>query len=913
MVKDKTRRAWNKYIALWNSLKGWKLFVFYIVHYTIIFFLLIPFVFSAFRDAGKNFIWRSDGLPQWCTYLVYFSQTIRNGIQSLLAGNGWTFPLYDFTLGPVELDLRMEPLQFLAVFWPWDRIDILYDVLVITRYYLIGISFSIFGFYFNQSIFAILIGALSYTFCGFTLYAGIRHPFYMAAVIYLPLLVIGAEKILRNDNPILFTFMVFLALVSNVYFACMLAIVTVLYVLVRFPTLYTQDRFRKFVIMVGRLTIYGGIGVALSGVIMIPSLLQNLRTGRIGTDRLTYMNLFRYGKEYYQRFISYFIVVPSSIGSWSHLGFSVLTFPAVTLLFIKRKREDITLRILFVLMTAMMLFPTIAYIMSGFNNISNRWCFAYSFLVCAILMFELPHFIEIDKRIFTFIEIGAIVYAIICYYIIKQIYYRESTIALLIIAILSLRICQSMGGNVRKQLVIPLYLALTCLSIYHSAFLLYDADQENYVSEFTNKGQFYNTYSQSQYASFARSKISGEDSSFYRVAGDDYSRYVTNMSFYYGINGTTGYSTYYHTAYSDWNKELELAQKNMFGVFWGLDFRARLMSLDSIKYLIMRESDKMFSLYGFKEIERIQNKEKTDIILENEYVLPIGYTYDKYITRETYNNLSSIGKEEVQLQAAVLNTSPSSTNISEAIVIETAQSVPTTISETNGLVWNDGRLKVTEEDATIILNFEGIPYTETYLRIVGLDLTNGSSNRRWDITADTGETKSNASFYADAHVYTHGMKTQLLNLGYTESGYTSCTIIFPQKGTFKLEDIQIWCQPMDNYSEQVDKLREDVLEDVEINRRGLTGSISVSKDKILCISVPYSNGWTAYVDGKKTETLQINTAFMGLELEEGNHTIELIYRIPGLTSGSVLSIFGVCGLISIIVFRRKKKRNLKKI
>ena len=78
---------------------------------------------------------------------------------------------------------------------------------------------------------------------------------------------------------------------------------------------------------------------------------------------------------------------------------------------------------------------------------------------------------------------------------------------------------------------------------------------------------------------------------------------------------------------------------------------------------------------------------------------------------------------------------------------------------------------------------------------------------------------------------------------------------------------------------------------------------------MLCIAIPYDGGWSAYVDGEKVPVYQANTAFMAIELEAGDHDIELKYWTPGLTVGIVLTCLGVVSLAAIIVWEQRKKRS----
>ena len=86
----------------------------------------------------------------------------------------------------------------------------------------------------------------------------------------------------------------------------------------------------------------------------------------------------------------------------------------------------------------------------------------------------------------------------------------------------------------------------------------------------------------------------------------------------------------------------------------------------------------------------------------------------------------------------------------------------------------------------------------------------------------------------------------------------------------------------------------------------MTGKIALDKAKILCLTIPYSNGWTALVDGKPAKIYQANSMFMGLPLEAGTHEIELVYKTPGGKIGTGITEMGIAACLMIYVVRRKK-------
>ena len=114
---------------------------------------------------------------------------------------------------------------------------------------------------------------------------------------------------------------------------------------------------------------------------------------------------------------------------------------------------------------------------------------------------------------------------------------------------------------------------------------------------------------------------------------------------------------------------------------------------------------------------------------------------------------------------------------------------------------------------------------------------------------------------------------------------------------------------MDNVDEQITNLNYEIPEGLNLSTNGFTGTFNFSQDKFLCFSIPYSSGWSAYVDGQEVELMQANSMYMGIMLTPGEQTVELKYMTPGLPIGIIRSIVGLFLFICVIILNvyRKKK------
>ena len=88
----------------------------------------------------------------------------------------------------------------------------------------------------------------------------------------------------------------------------------------------------------------------------------------------------------------------------------------------------------------------------------------------------------------------------------------------------------------------------------------------------------------------------------------------------------------------------------------------------------------------------------------------------------------------------------------------------------------------------------------------------------------------------------------------------------------------------------------------------IKGTVTAPADKILYTSINYDEGWKVKVDGKETKAIKIGDALMGINLAQGEHTVEFEYHAKGLALGVIISVCSAVILIAIVVINIIRKR-----
>lgn len=104
----------------------------------------------------------------------------------------------------------------------------------------------------------------------------------------------------------------------------------------------------------------------------------------------------------------------------------------------------------------------------------------------------------------------------------------------------------------------------------------------------------------------------------------------------------------------------------------------------------------------------------------------------------------------------------------------------------------------------------------------------------------------------------------------------------------------------DDYYNDCKNLKSNSCSKFEYNNEGFTAEINnTGKDNLLFFSIPYDQGWTAYVNGEEVEIEKVNVGFMAVKVPENStSTIKFVYNQPGFIYGIIIT--ALCGIIYFI-------------
>lgn len=604
---------------------------------------------------------------QYMDYGDYFSQYIpflkemKRMISSRTLAWSWNSFLGDSFVSAYSYYTVFNPFAWILILFPDHALMYGTLAVMLLKFSICSYFSYIFIYLFTKNTEKSKIGALLYTFSGFTI-VNTSFYFFLDAIACFPLLLYSLELVLERRKPWLFAIAVFLNAVINYYFFFSSVLITVLYAFFRLE-LYTLQGWKRNFRSLCIVFAYSIIGLLMAAFAIIPSLYSLSNSGKatssIGKIYSAYFSL----PEILERIKTFLTPVESNRNRAFYnskaFGSNGVFIPVFGIYgvcaFVKEKTHHYLKHIIIILVIALFV-PWFSSAFSLFTSeYYSRWLYGLALMFALVTAMEADD-LYLHRRWFKYLFILAL---------------------LLLIVPLSLLVLQRLKVPIQTQDLLAneskIYSGLKAALIVLAAtifnyFLLYCIIRKSAVSlrgitiivsigcvlnySFYNHINYDSSssgYSNAYYYEAVCTPFSDKDPQFHRI---DHPRQIFNYGLFIGKPSVN----YYNSLQSN-NSTRFAVKAGMFSdeaavfVSTPKEIAPIVDTLLSVKYYYDYDGSSEIP-EGFEYFY----SEGNVAVYRNRNFIPMGYTYDCYTIENQLINASPLERSVIMLNALVVNS-----------------------------------------------------------------------------------------------------------------------------------------------------------------------------------------------------------------------------------------------------------------
>lgn len=813
-----------------------------IIELSIIAFMLscasitVIYMLTKIYPFGSKTILTMDMSGQYVNYLAYFRNIFYDGANifydfSMNLGSN-CYGLFAYYLS--------SPLNIILCFFKQEYITEAILLLNIIKVGLCAITMTIFLSKTTKlNKLSIIILSIMYSLMSYNIVYS-QNIMWLDGAIYLPLVILGIENIIKKQKYLTYIISLFLVIVSNFYVGYMVGLFSVIYTIARIININTKNNLmefwkenKKIILPYVKATI---ITLLLSMIILLPVLLNLLNSkAEIGKSNFSIDAYYTPLEAVSKIIIGSFTNDELAFGA-PNIYCGSLCLLMVILYFVNPKIGNKE-KILYLFLTLGMI---LCFIIVPLNLIfhmlqSPVWFpFRYSFIFSFLLIILAAKNMEQIKGIEFNTLLKAQFLLVFIMMLLSKFNYSYITNMNTILTIIFVLITGFMyyysadKGKIYKTSLIILITIEMILNGYQITKQIVYVERERFNFSY-NKIQ--NTIEE----------YKSKEEEFYRIE----SKVLRSMNdpMLYHYNGFTHYSS---TSGKD-NKNF----LTNFGIRHNLivenssDTTLPMSSLLGVKYYIANPKKNLTQ--NIEWFEKIKESENVSV-LENKYALNLGFMVSNRVKEVTLENNSPLkNQNELFLKMADMQEA-----IFEEIEINNLQQIE---NKNNEELYLEYSIEYATSKESVKIYFDD-KLQEKYSEI------NKDSN----------------------------------NVIYIPKTVKNIKIEVAEEDKDKFK-IKLYRFSKENFEKAYEKISQNQL-NVENNKSNyIKGTIKAESDGILLTSIINDKGWTVKVDGKKVNTQTIAENLLAIDLKQGEHSIEFSYMPTGLGIGVLLFIIGIVLLI----------------
>lgn len=696
--------------------------------------------------------------------------------------------------------------------------------------------------------------------------------FFADAMLWIPLLVLGVEKIIREEKPFWFILTVSLMLISNFYFAYINLIFLMIFILFRWMIRLTEDELHKWK-QLKLFFISGLISFCISAVSFIPAIY-----GYINNHRPSYQKevpLFDVSDNilFSSRYIilpAIFILLLLTVSLYRHHVFKLFAY--LSLLFI-----------------VLHFSPLAGSAFNGFSAPQYRWEYLLSFTAGGMVAAGLHHLKEVNVRLALASVAGAVgLYTFSAYSKQSMLMSTVQMSALLMmlaitIVLFLLFIRKKKNGALLMLQGWILLSSILAVNIYGKYMMSEKGPLHTVSSEFLNSRE-YNSMEQRQLLE----KIKKEEGhQLFRI--DWMNGVRNNTPIVQNFNGTSLYSSIFNQEllYFYWHHlKIDMSRESV-SRYATLGNRANLHSLLQANYWLREKNKHMNAPYGFKKIAESEHY----AVYKNTMPLPFIRTTKNVFSERDLQNASPLEREHAMLSGVILRRENQQENdyTKEKNFIDDVQ------IKSKGASYEGNVLTVTEETGGIDLipNWRATEGGDFYISFYL-------------------ENRGGEGFYLQVNDYRTSRKHRD---SIYKTGVNDLMIRVPQsdkvsirlpKGSYIVKELAFYTEDYFELKKAAKKPAQNLKFEWIRNKLSIDFD-NESGEKYMILPIPYEKGWELRINGEKQLIEKANYGFTSFALKEAKNTIRLIYYPPYFRLSLFLTLAGLLAATVLRIFFNKRK------
>lgn len=850
----------------------------YVITAFIIPFIILTLVYIKMDMSpfGEKSILISDMKGQYVHFFSEYKDILLQG-KSLMYS--WNAGMGLSLIGLIAYYLS-SPITFILLIIPNKHLTDGILLMIMIKIALSGSAFSAYIKYkFKKNDISILIFSLFYALMSYSIVYS-YNVMWLDGVFLLPILLIGVEKVIKENKYIFLIIIYILVFISNFYIGYMDALFSFIY----FIAVYFIENF-KFNIkdFLKKLSIYvlsALLAIGCTAVLMIPAY-YSLKAGDS-----PFMNNF---PGLGMNFNLFDLFSKLLIGSYDRptdglpnifCGLAIILI--LPLFYVNSKiklREKFIYTSLFLFMLVSMENKFINIVWHAFhipNCFPYRYSFLFSFIMILISyrLYMNFRYIQLSQLFKSYIFISFIVVIIqkfgYTYLDVKNYY-----LTFIFITIYFLILCFKINYDKKYSKVISLILvAVVFCEMFTSSLMLYRSVDK--MLSFSDKNNYVN-YVEIYKPLF--NDVQNRDKTFYRMEKNFSMTYNDPLSLNY--NGIASFTS---TANQKLNKSLNALGFYTAASLQEMAYKGSTIVTDSILGVKYVASNANINNYYNK-----YSKYKDTTVYKNPFVLPLGFM----VSDDLYN--VSFSNNPFQNQNEVLNKMIN--NKDEVDYFNRITNIKVKLNN----------LSLSKENGIDI-------YTKINPNMEGSIEYSVNSEKSYPTYAYFDGVYNNdlAQVYLDNKLldskYIHDYyKSYILEIDKEQSTNSRILKLVLNQSKILLKDQAFYYLDMSNTKNALNNLNGNVLNITEYKDTLIKGNVDVRDKNLLYTSIPYDSGWSVKVDGKKAKITKTMDAFISVDLSKGKHEVIFRFSPKGFKTGAVISLISILMFISIVSLKYIKK------